>query len=382
MKHQSFVQAIVNWARAQYPSRHLGFYHDEMHPYRVWQGCQRIVRRLRQFYPQMQIETEVLHCAAYLHDILMNLPGWLTMGIEGAQVNFSVKEEQIGRVAYELCRRFGAPAEFAHMVQVAIEGTSPQGKLESLEANILAAADLASVAQGWETYEADFIRLVKEASTLSGKEIEPAKFAAGSMRLLGLYLQRVIRLTPAFFDPSGRSSWHLGLITNLSRLAETYLGQPSTVVDLCGEEVPLGVLSPQPEFAGSIYVTCGQEKEQRRTTWQTLPNIYQQLELPSPFCLALPDQQKALSLPDHSATQVAISLESWVQDLLPGGLTPEEVARVIKPTDGQIIYYCHDEHLLHPAVLQAMRLTPPNLHRLGDKKRVGQDRWQILYATA
>ncbi len=174
---------------------------------------------------------------------------WHDAGTAICPDDFEVKGEEGWRpakhseeVAAELFRRaaerVNVPINLARGVCRAILSTNPGIPPKSVEAKIVAAADLHGV--GFDNFN-DFVAntrsLWNESQWRNGQTSDWPDFVRGSINYLGLFTGRKIQLTQEFFDTARRSAWHVGAVNNIVGLARNALGDIQTVLET-DEESP------------------------------------------------------------------------------------------------------------------------------------------------
>lgn len=155
------------------------------------------------------VNRRVLTLAALGHDALFDMvPAFY-------QCNNS--EQVASRYSQQLLKQLGLDEAEVRAVGQAIEASNHSVQPRSIEARILRAADLSTVAGPYEIFRKNTEALFAE-SLARGVGNPFPKFANGSLRYLALYMADLITLTPHSRDESGRSVWHTAAMRNIGRL--------------------------------------------------------------------------------------------------------------------------------------------------------------------
>lgn len=235
-----------------------------------------------------------IRAAARGHDVLKGMDP-LAMGV-------ATEEEAAALYSFRLLRSLGAPLEFCHGVKNDIEDTHAKAKPRSLEAQIVRAADLSSLAESYEVVRDNTKRLHRELEIISNTKIEYKQFVAKSIGFLNNYFSELIALTPAAFDESGRSKWHVRSLSNLIQMYQEEFKEGEVILNL------------------GVRTTLEQHVNEDSLIISTADC---DLATCDRLRLTLPSTGQVLSIPDRSMDRILCGAGTT--------MSQEEMSRVLKP---------------------------------------------------
>jgi hypothetical protein len=145
---------------------------------------------------------------------------WHDAGMAFTPSDFYVHDKVAVELFTQAATRADAPRRLIRNVNGVIASTNPLVPPKTIEAKIMAAADIHGV--GFDPYDkfvAGTRALWHEAQWRQGREIKWPDFVEGAMGYLGLFMARDIHLTPRYYDEQRRSAWHVGAVSNVLGLA-------------------------------------------------------------------------------------------------------------------------------------------------------------------
>ncbi len=155
------------------------------------------------------VNRRVLILAALGHDALF--------GMDPAFCNCENSEQVAARYTRGVLEKLGLAQTEIDAVVHAIEATNYFVQPLTVEARILRAADLSSLAGPYEFFKRNTEALFAENLARGGSQ-QFSGFTDGSLRYLALYMADLISLTPNSTDSDGRSVWHTAAMRNIGEL--------------------------------------------------------------------------------------------------------------------------------------------------------------------
>jgi|SRR5579871_2085578 len=227
--------------------------------------------------------------------------------------------EQVASVMFDKeAGRLSIPTGFRREVMAAILGTNPQGELATIEAKLLAAADIRGVGLGsYEQFLANTYKLRDEAQWRSAQKIDWPDFVAGSINYLGLFVGRNIHVTPRYFDESKRSAWHVGAVENILKLGQ----------DTWADLTVSGELTDGIEMRGKDWLTSRNLQINLSTDGVLKEAEEGYVGKPAEMKLSVPVEGRAFSVPDEIFDRLEIE-----KSTLRSPRVVREAGRVLKVT--------------------------------------------------
>lgn len=185
-------------------------YHNFEHALAVAQVARRIVDKCHA--EGVPVDGDVVWLAALFHDAGFHE--------DHVHLRFPHKEAYSAELARRELSSRGLPGTFVEQVCAAILSTHCDGVCDSNEAKALRAADLAGLAADYSTFKRNAVRLRDEYELLSRTRVPWPDWRGQSADRVELFLRQDLALTRDYFDPDGRSVFHLRAMENLRRLRE------------------------------------------------------------------------------------------------------------------------------------------------------------------
>lgn len=196
-------------------------YHNFEHALAVAQVARGIAGRCRD--EGVPVDAEVVWLAALFHDAGFHE--------DHARLGFPHKEAYSADLARRELSGRGLPAQFVEQVCDAILSTHCDGVCNNNESKVLRAADLAGLAADYAAFKRNSVRLRDELEMLSRTRVPWQQWRVQSADRVELFLRQDLALTRDYFDPEGRSVFHLRARENLRRLR----ADPSDATEEGGE---------------------------------------------------------------------------------------------------------------------------------------------------
>jgi HD superfamily phosphodiesterase len=323
------------WRQAQGLYSTIG-YHTWGHAVEVMERAVHFAERARRY--GIPVRLDVLKKACLLHDLLYWLnPEDFIVRDQGQYRSAQDREEVAIVTTRSILSRAGFSQEEITAVEIAIDGSRVTSPLLSVEAKLLAAADLGGVAGPYGEFFAANEALRQETAFLSGKPILPrATWARRSMPIMARYLARRIEVTPEYLNAARQSQFHLAADGNL----EAYLKQNSGF----GHELPIiGELdsSPAPFFTtcdiempfAGIYIGINGDETARLACLDTIQTAHSKRHGSPSYAFVIPGEKQGISLPDNLLQLLVV--RNSLRGLSRFRLPLLETRRVLRP-DGQL----------------------------------------------
>jgi SAM-dependent methyltransferase len=305
--------ALRSAARPLYPSDP---YHNFSHAEEVARNVLELDKRCHEF--GIRIDLTVAFVSALLHDAAHH--------IDPVLLGYDFSEELSSELAMNLCRKLRFSDSFAHGVGRTILATNPEVLLETLEQQVIRAADLQGITADFEKYVAQTHALWREYSDRRNANLSFQDFLPIGLGYLARFLWPMIALTPRAYDESGRSEFHLRALANIIGLvSSTYVtnnGRVRVVVEHLSSAGPqiLSDFSTPTLYVGISANECirkfGLISVQEQT--KKSPNLR--------FGFLVPGSTTSIPLPNescdeiHALLQTSFELEEAIRILKPGGL--------------------------------------------------------------
>lgn len=296
---EEVLERIIRWALTLYAPQYRLPYHGEPHPHIVWGRADRIMGVVEQL--GIPVNRSVVKTAAFVHDagypfnhqVIQVNPG---NGFQGCQS----KERMTSLLVMAGLRQFGLPDEFIRAVGYAVDGSNPEGSIDTLEAKILRAADLGGLMQGYEGFSKDWEALRIESAIAQGKpEVDPITFARGVVAYLNLFLMVRIELTPHYYDANGASAFHAIALGNIIRKLHDVWGEGNLRVVGefgCGR-MPAPVDMPELFDPNTLYLGTDIGVRDLHCAHEQLKAANKLSPQHHPMCLLIPGEKKGISFP-------------------------------------------------------------------------------------
>lgn len=302
------------------------------------------------------VDRNVLDCAAIGHDagFGLRLAHFFVPDGRGGFRNPISKEELSAYLCGRLLADLGASETFILQVRIAILATSPDGHLSTVEAKILAAADLKRVGFGsFAEFRTNSKRLRFEAEKLGGVVIPASRFTRGSIGYLGLFSARRNRLTRHYLDRNNRSAWHVGATGHMASLArQTWGAKARIVLELESGALPVGCVGDAPVFdENTVCFITTHRWETRRQALRSIGRHYADLSVAPPMVAAFPTEESAISVRDHFADELYLPAGA-VGRYIQAGFAPAELARVLVRNGTLHLYEKEIPGLEHPPFIE------------------------------
>lgn len=182
-------------------------YHNFHHIEVVLENADEILSRCEE--RGIPIDSQIVRLALIFHDA--------GFAENEKKKGFSTKEAYSAHIAGEELREMGADKNLIKQVQEAILCTIKDADFPTNEMKAVRAADLASIAKGYDQFLENAIKLKKELEILTGKPITWSDWKRAVEENLSYYLAQEIRLTIANNVPPFRSNFHTHARANLDR---------------------------------------------------------------------------------------------------------------------------------------------------------------------
>jgi putative nucleotidyltransferase with HDIG domain len=174
-------------------------YHNFDHALAVTAEAMKIVNRCET--EGLPIDREVVRYAAIFHDAGYHL--------DHQKEGFKSKEELAAALAQRELNKIGLAQAIIEKVVQTILATHRQAQFESNEEKALRAADLADLANNFEVFLKNTIRLKRESELLNGVKLTWDQWKNETEKLINFYLSQDIHLTKEHEDENGVSIFHL-----------------------------------------------------------------------------------------------------------------------------------------------------------------------------
>lgn len=329
---RQFARRTIETLRMMNMPSGLG-YHTIEHVEEVYQGCMKQAAQL--MARGVAVDLEVLAVGAMAHDVGYAL-FWQGVQIEEqGVVRIPLTPEELScSIKRVIERRYHASEEFMGRTDAVVMGTQAGTTLETIEQMILAAQDLRGAAGPYEQFAANSRLLHQESNSLRAAADSWRHYVGKTIALLGRYTERSIKLSPEFWDEQRRSSWHVGTIANMTRLArQVWQRSYRTVVDYGWvDTAPASFDVSVPHFTNTeAYVVVRPTMKQGRRVLAATKERYQQIGAGCPMLIGLEHAKGALSLPDESVDELLLLSSDAACLLLATGASANEFIRVIRP---------------------------------------------------
>lgn len=238
-----------------YPNKEQYPYHNKEHPFDVLDLVIQIANRCEK--EGIVFDRTVLVLAALLHDL-----GYHLDPKNFNKEEIKTREDVAAYLTEKILTELGVEKEIINKVISAILGTHTDGKLDTVEAKILRAADLASISGPYESVRNGTERLWKEFCHEQNAELPFDKFALGAINHLAKYFSVVIELTPSCRDDEKKSIWHVGAAANMFSLFREVSTNNEKIVGFIGEDA-FKIAYERASVAQNkdLYVLFGKESE-------------------------------------------------------------------------------------------------------------------------
>lgn len=376
------TEQVSRIAPTLYYGKDFGYHACPDHPQNVIEQGLKLIERVRQ--AGLTVDTDTFMIASWLHDAGYGLrPNHIYLPCGSKFRPAASKEEVSAYLARCLLTDLGAPLPLIERVSEAILGTHWQHPLTSVEAQVLAAADLHNVGlTDFSTMVANTELLYQEAIRLKGEEIPYPAFVRGCLNLLGRYCARRIHLTPSYHLPDGRSAWHLGAISNLIRLArQTWGNQVRIVIEQALGTYSVACAEERPVFSPDTLLLAAQAPDLQTNLADMVQTHYHRLGAQAPMVAMFPREAGRLSLVDDTVDAYYLSfadLSTYLQAEYPA----REITRILRP-EGKLHLYASAEGLTpymaggyEKALTHFLRGTPL---KKDYETREGPAGWELVY---
>jgi len=133
---------------------------------------------------------------------------------------FDSKEAYSAELAVAYLNEINAEADTIKKVEAAILSTHCDGVCSTNEDKAVRAADLASMAQNYQVFLDNSIKLKREYEMLSGKTLTWDGWKKAASERIELFLREDMALTSDYYNSKGESVFHRGVRENIQRLSE------------------------------------------------------------------------------------------------------------------------------------------------------------------
>lgn len=211
------------------------FYSDS-NPYHNWNHILEVEEYAERFLVRCQrcgvtVDKFVLLASIYLHDAHISVPPnfFFTSGSSPAPI--TSREMFAAEFARQwLTERFHLPEELVDRVYGTILATHVSVVPQTPEQMLMRAADIANLGGPYDSFGANWERLLEEYPLMTGASISRKEFALKTASFLALYLWLRIELTPRYFNARGASAFHTDALCNITRKVGQECGGTTTIL--------------------------------------------------------------------------------------------------------------------------------------------------------
>jgi len=137
------IQILERYIADFYPHKSEYPYHDSHHPFEVLDSAIQIINRCEE--QGIKVDRTVVVLGALLHDLLFHLDPDIFN-----QPDIATREDVAAFVSKGILKRIGVPEDVIEKVSSVILATHPDGSLDTVEAKVLRAADLARLLEPYD----------------------------------------------------------------------------------------------------------------------------------------------------------------------------------------------------------------------------------------
>ncbi len=287
-------------------------FHGISHPDQVRANAAEIIGHCKTF--GVHVDELALDRAISLHDALLH--------IDPRLLNFRSPEEMAARLAHNFAVSIGCTQSEALKVERIIMATHAMIRPQGVEETIMRAADIRNLAQSFEKFTSNTLRLHREEELVRGVEVALDQWVGRSFHFLRHYLWPMLEITPMARDDAARSVWHVNSIGNLTRFwRDNSAPDGRVVVEVLGANDPILPEGDRPFF----YIALENFESRREKLVHWFPGMLSNKSV----AVTVPGNNNVMSLPDSCCDQLTLSELSRE--------AAGEAWRVLRP-DGRLVF--------------------------------------------